>query len=79
MKKTEPELDDELRPEYNLRELRVHRLGPDRTSFGGIIRSESEEETAYLLSNENMRRRLLDARKRDEGISLEDAREKLGI
>jgi hypothetical protein len=40
---------------------------------------ESERETAYLLKSEAMRRRLAEAKGRQEGISLEDAREKLGI
>lgn len=40
---------------------------------------ESEKETAYLLKSKNMRQRLLDAKQRDYGISLEDACEKLGI
>jgi len=40
---------------------------------------ESERETAYLLKSENMRRRLLEAKDRQEGTSLDEAREKLGI
>ena len=40
---------------------------------------ESERETAYLLKSENMKRRLLEAKERQEGISLEETREKLGI
>lgn len=40
---------------------------------------ESERETAYLLKNENMKRRLLEAKERQEGITLEEASEKLGI
>jgi PHD/YefM family antitoxin component YafN of YafNO toxin-antitoxin module len=40
---------------------------------------ESERETAYLLKSENMRKRLLDAKDRTGGISLDDARKKLGI
>lgn len=40
---------------------------------------ESERETAYLLKNATMRKRLLEAKKRTEGVSLEEAREKLGI
>lgn len=40
---------------------------------------ESEKETAYLLSSENMRRRLLEAQDRQDGFSMEEAREKLGI
>jgi PHD/YefM family antitoxin component YafN of YafNO toxin-antitoxin module len=40
---------------------------------------ESERETAYLLKSESMRRRLLEARSRQEGIPVEDAVEKLRI
>jgi len=39
----------------------------------------SEKETAYLLRSETMKRRLLEARQRREGIPLEEVREKLGI
>ena len=40
---------------------------------------ESERETAYLLKSDAMRQRLLEAKERSEGISVEDARAKLGI
>jgi PHD/YefM family antitoxin component YafN of YafNO toxin-antitoxin module len=40
---------------------------------------ESERETAYLLKSEAMRNRLLEAKDRMGGISLDDARKKLGI
>lgn len=40
---------------------------------------EAERETAYLLQSEAMKSRLLEAKARTGGISLEDAREKLGI
>lgn len=40
---------------------------------------ESEKETAYLLKSETMKQRLLEAKDRTKGISLEDACEKLGI
>ena len=40
---------------------------------------ESERETAYLLKSENMKRRLLEAKERQGGISLEDALERLGV
>ena len=39
----------------------------------------SERETAYLLKSETMRKRLLGAKNRTEGVSLEDARAQLGI
>lgn len=37
MKKTESEPNDELRPEYDLRSLRVRKLGPGRKSFSGTV------------------------------------------
>lgn len=40
---------------------------------------ESEQETAYLLKSENMKRRILEAKERQDGISLEKTCEKLGI
>jgi len=40
---------------------------------------ESEKETAYLLKSEAMKKRLLEAKERQEGINFEEAREKLGI
>jgi hypothetical protein len=42
MKKVETEMDDELRPEYDLRSLRVRKLGPGRRSFGGVVRLEPD-------------------------------------
>jgi len=40
---------------------------------------ESERETAHLLKSEAMKRRLLEARERQQGLSLDEAIEKLGI
>ncbi len=40
---------------------------------------QSEKETAYLLKSKTMKKRLVAAKKRDDGISLEEASEKLGI
>jgi hypothetical protein len=37
MKKDNSESEDTLRPEYDLKSLRVRRLGPERKVFGGII------------------------------------------
>ena len=42
MKKAETEMEDELRPEYDLRSLRVRKLGPGRRSFGEVIRLEPD-------------------------------------
>lgn len=40
---------------------------------------QSERETAYLLKNKTMKRRLLEARSRSEGMRMEEVREKLGV
>ena len=40
---------------------------------------ESEKETAYLLKSENMKRRLAEAKDRDNGIPLQQALEKLWV
>jgi hypothetical protein len=40
---------------------------------------ESEKETAYLLKSRNMKKRLLEAKDRKEGIPFDEACEKLGI
>jgi len=37
MKKVKEETVDELRPEYELRSLRVRKFGPGRKSFGGTV------------------------------------------
>jgi hypothetical protein len=43
MKKDNSELEDELRSEYDLKSLRVRKLGSGRKSFGGVIvRLESD-------------------------------------
>jgi hypothetical protein len=39
---------DELRPEYNLKDLKVRKLGPARKSFGGsVIRLEPDVAEAF--------------------------------
>ena len=40
---------------------------------------QSEREPAYLLRSDTMKRRLLEAKARDSGVSLEEARAQLGI
>ncbi|WP_442944200.1 hypothetical protein [Nostoc sp.] len=43
MKKGKPEMEDELRSEYDLKSLRVRKFGPERKSFGKItIRLEPD-------------------------------------
>jgi hypothetical protein len=42
MKKLESDMNDELRPEYDLRSLRVRKLGRGRKSFGDVVRLEPD-------------------------------------
>ena len=42
MKKDEQDLDDELRPEYDLHTLRVRKLGSGRRRFRDVIRLEPD-------------------------------------
>ena len=52
MNKAENNMEDELRPEYDLRSLRVRRLGPGRTSFAGTtIRLEPDVAEVFTDAN----------------------------
>ena len=43
MKKDNINIDDELRPEYDLKRLKVRKVGPERKSFGGpMVRIETD-------------------------------------
>jgi hypothetical protein len=42
MKKDKTKMEDELRPEYDLKSLRVRKLGPGRKSFGELVRLEPD-------------------------------------
>ncbi len=37
MKKIESEPEDELRPEYDLKSMRVRKVGPKRAGFGSFV------------------------------------------
>ena len=41
------ELEDDLRPEYDLSKLRIRKLGPARKSFGDVIRLEPDVAGAF--------------------------------
>lgn len=47
MKKIETEVADELRPEYDLKSLRVRRLGPGRKRFGNVVKLEPDVAEAF--------------------------------
>jgi hypothetical protein len=47
MKKVKADLEDELRPEYDLRSLRVRKLGPGRKSFDNVIKLEPDVADAF--------------------------------
>ena len=48
MKKVETEMEDELRPEYDLGAMRVRKLGPGRKRFGDVVRPEPDVAEAFL-------------------------------
>jgi len=50
MKKVNTEMDDELRSEYDLRSLRVRKVGPERKSFGGST-VQLEPDVAKVFPN----------------------------
>jgi hypothetical protein len=45
MNKTE--IEDELRPEYDLKNLQVRRVGPGRKGFGDMVRLEPDVVAAF--------------------------------
>ena len=47
MKKVKTNKDDELRPEYDLKKLKVRKLGPGRKSFGDVVRLEPDVAEAF--------------------------------
>jgi hypothetical protein len=49
MKKGENNMEDELRPEYDLRSLRVRKVGPKRAGFGEFVRLDPD--VAELFPN----------------------------
>jgi PHD/YefM family antitoxin component YafN of YafNO toxin-antitoxin module len=64
----------------------VQYISDDQNKITGVIvpidlwhELQTEKETAYLLQSEAMKERLLAARKRNGGLSLEESCEKLGI
>jgi hypothetical protein len=45
--KVKTETNDDLRPEYDLRSLRVRKLGPGRKRFGDVVRLEPDVAEAF--------------------------------
>jgi hypothetical protein len=52
IKKADLELEDDLRPEYDLKSLRVRKLGSGRKSFGGST-VRLEPDVAAIFPNAN--------------------------
>jgi len=64
----------------------VQYISDDNNKITGVIvpidlwhELQTEKETAYLIKSEAMAERLLAAKKRNDGISLKETCEKLGI
>ena len=47
MKKDKTTIHDELRPEYDLRNLRVRKLGPARKQFGNFVKLEPDVAAVF--------------------------------
>lgn len=41
------EMEDELRPEYDLKSLQVRKVGPGRKTFGDLVRLEPDVIAAF--------------------------------
>jgi len=52
MKKAELEMEDELRPEYDLKSMRVRKLGSGRRSFAGTT-VQLDPDVAVMFPNAN--------------------------
>ncbi len=64
----------------------IQYISDDQNKVTGVIvpidlwrEIQSEKETAYLFKSETMKRRLLEAKNRKEGIPFDKACEKLGV
>lgn len=64
----------------------IQYMSDEKNNIVGVIvpvelwrETEAERETAYLLKSEKMKKRLLEAKDRKEGIPFDEACEKLGI
>ena len=64
----------------------IQYISDDQDKVTGVIvpidlwqEIQSEKETAYLLKNETMKKRLLEAKNRKEGIPFDEARKSLGV
>ena len=64
----------------------IQYITDDQNNVTGVIvpielwqEIQSEKETAYLLKSENMKKRLLEAKNREQGIPFDEACEKLGV
>ena len=47
MKKVKTNNNDELRPEYDLKNLKVRKFGPGRKSFGNVVRLEPDVSEVF--------------------------------
>lgn len=47
MKKDKTTIQDELRPEYDLKKLRVRKFGPARKQFGNFIKLEPDVAAVF--------------------------------
>ena len=58
LKASKTELNDELRSEYDLSQLRVRRLGPERKQFGGDVVRLAPDVAAVFRDAETVNKAL---------------------
>lgn len=66
MNKDKPIIHDELRPEYDLRNLRVRKFGPARKQFGNFVKLEPDVAAVFpddITVNEVLRCLIQDSEK----------------
>lgn len=74
------------REQGGIKMSQIQYISDDQNNVTGVIvpidlwkEIESEKETAYLLKSETMKKRLMEAKNRKEGIPFDEACEKLGV
>lgn len=76
MNKADPTPEDDLKPEYDLHELRVRRMGPGRRRFGEVVRLEPDVARVFPDAdsvNEALRFLIRAAREREHAGSSRNA------
>ncbi len=77
MKKDKTITQDELRPEYDLKNLRVRKFGPARKQFGNVVKLEPDVATVFpdaASVNEALRSVIQDSKENSAMLPLASTR-----